>query len=74
MTDQFTDVDQWTAGLELLGNESMAKVVDFSILNSSDMEVSVQVGTDISDQERIAGLGDENRGIATLGTNGQVFL
>ena len=49
MAHELADINQGTAGSELLGNESMSEIVNFSFFDTGKMKVSVKIGTDISD-------------------------
>lgn len=74
MTDKFADVNQGTTRRKLLGNKGVSKVVDLGIFNAGDVEISVEIRADISDEESIAGFGDENGGVSTLGSGFEVFV
>lgn len=48
VADDFTQVSQGNSGLELLDDESVAKIVDFGVFDSSQFVVAVDSGSDVS--------------------------
>ena len=74
MTDKFADVNQGTTRRKLLGNKGVSKIVDLGIFNAGDVEISVEIGTDISNEEGVAGFSDENGGVSTLWSGFEVFV
>ncbi len=48
MTNEFTNIDEGGSRHELVGNESMAKVVDLGVFNSSDAEIAVNATSNVS--------------------------
>lgn len=49
MAHELADINQGTAGSELLGNKSVSQVIDLGFLDTGKMKVSVKIRTDISD-------------------------
>ena len=47
------------AGAQLVGDKGMPKIVDFGVFDTGFFEVAVDGGPDISDQQGVAGFGDE---------------
>ena len=43
-----------------MGNKGVAEAIDFGLFNTGDSEVAVNGSPNISDQKRLAGLGDKN--------------
>lgn len=70
MTSQFTDINQGGAGHKLLGDESVAEVVDLGVFDAGELEVAVDARADVPDEERITGFGDKN----ILGSTFRSFL
>ncbi len=68
MSNELADVDERATLSELLSNKGVAKIIYLGSFNSTNTEVSVQIRTDVSDQERITCFGDENRGVDALGS------
>lgn len=60
MANELTDVDKWTPRSQLLSDKGVSKIVDLSIFDASNVEVTVKIGADISYKEGIAGLGDKD--------------
>ena len=44
----------------MMGDESMAEVVDFGVFDAGEFEVTINGSSDISDQKRPAGFGDKD--------------
>lgn len=67
MTGEFADINEGSAGHKLLGDKSVAKIVDFGGFDTGKGEKAIDAGADVSDQERITGLGNEDVLGSTLG-------
>ncbi len=74
MTGEFGNVDKGGASHKLLGDKSVAKIVDLGGLDTGEGEETVDTGADVSDQEGVAGLGDEDVFGSTLGALDEVSL
>lgn len=74
MTSEFADIDEGSAGHELLGDEGMAKVIDLGILDTGKHKEAVDAGSDIADEEGVASFGNKDVLGTTLGAFGQVVL
>ena len=72
MAGELADINQGSTGHELLGDESVTKVVDFGVLDTRQLKEAVDTASDVSDEEGVAGFGDEDVFGPTLGTFVQV--
>lgn len=72
MSSKFTDVNKGCSCHELLSYKSMSKVVDLGFLDAGKLEVAIYRAPNISNQEGIAGFGDENLLASTFWSFGQV--
>ena len=70
VADVFVDDFGMDAVFELVGDKSMAQIVDFDIFETGFFEIAVDAGSNVSDEEWPTGLGDEEVGIFSLGANG----
>lgn len=60
MSSKSGDQKERSTGGELMGNPGVAKIVDFGVFNTGKLKVAVDGGSNVSNQERAAGFGDEN--------------
>lgn len=68
MTGELADVNEGSTGHELLGDESVTQVIDFGVLDPGQLEEAVDTGSDVSDEEGVAGFGNEDVFGSALGT------
>ena len=74
MTGEFRNVDKGGASHELLGDKSVAKIVDLGGLDTGESKETVDTGADVTNKKGIAGLGDEDVFGTTLGPLDEVGL
>ncbi len=74
MADHVRKFDNRHAGLELLDDEGVAEIVNFSPFDTGNAEVAVDGCANVSDQERIASLGDKEGGIFGFGATRDIFF
>jgi len=67
VTGEFRNVDKGGASHELLGDKSVAKIVDLGGLDTGESKETVDTGADVTNKKGIAGLGDEDVFGTTLG-------
>ena len=59
---------------ELVGNKSMAKIVDFGIFDAGFLKITVNTGTDISNQQWMTGFGDKQVSVGNSRAEALVVL
>ena len=74
MTGEFRNVDKGGASHELLGDKGVAKIVDLGGLDTGEGKETVDTGADVTNEEGIAGLGNEDVFGTTLGPLDEVGL
>ncbi len=67
MTGEFGNVDKGGASHKLLGDKSVAKIVDLGGLDTGEGEETVDTGADVTNKKRVAGLCYEDVLGSTLG-------
>ncbi|KKU70984.1 MAG: hypothetical protein UX97_C0015G0008 [Candidatus Beckwithbacteria bacterium GW2011_GWA2_47_25] len=72
MTGKLADINQGSTGHELLGDESVTKIVDFGILDSGQLEEAVDAASDITNEEGITSFGNKDVFGPTFGTFVQI--
>ncbi len=74
MASELTDVNKGGTGHKLLGDEGVAKIVNLGVLDAGEHEEAVDARANISDEERIAGLGNEDVLGAAFRANVQILI
>ena len=74
MADHVGEFDDGDTGLELFDDEGVAEIVDLGTRNARDAEVAVDGGSDIANQEGVAGLGNKKSGVLGFGATSHVFF
>lgn len=59
MADEFGKRCDWSSCHEVVGDESVAKVIDFGAINPPDPKVAVDCRPDIADEQGFAGFGNK---------------
>ena len=67
MTGELGNIDEGSTSHELLGDKGVAKIVDLGGLDTGEGKETINTGADVSDEERVAGLGNEDVLGSTLG-------
>ena len=66
----FVDDLRIDAALELVGDKGVPKIVDFGGFDPGFSKIPVDGGSNVSNQKRPAGFGDEEMNIGDLGAKG----
>lgn len=74
MADHVGELDDRDSSFQLFDDKGVTEVINLGALDPSDAEVAVDGGSNIADQERIAGLGNKEGGVFGFGTLFDVFL
>lgn len=74
MADHVGELDDGDTGLELLDYESMTEIIDLGSLDACNAEVAVDCGSDVANQERVAGFGDKESRVFGFGPLFDIFL
>ena len=62
------------ARAQLVGDKGVAKIIDFGFFDTGFFEVAVDSGADISDQQGMAGFGDEQMVVFDFGADVEIVL
>ena len=68
MPNHLAEFDNGHSGFELFDDKGVAEIVDFGTFYSSDTEVAVDGGSNVSNEEGVAGLGDKESGVFGFGS------
>jgi len=60
VANKLADIDERSSGGKLMGNEGMAEVVDFGIFNTGKSKETINTASNVTNQERVTGFGDED--------------
>ena len=69
VASEFADDNERSATHQVMGDESVAKVIDLGVFDTSESEVAVDSGTNVADEQWAAGLGDEELGLLGIGAH-----
>ena len=60
MPSQFGNVNQGSASHKLLGNKSMAQIVDLGVLDAGKHKETIDAASNVSNKKGVAGFGDKD--------------